>query len=178
MAEGDLDAVMSVYDADAVSLNQSREVTKGREELQRELAPLVARKGRFEFTIKQIVEADDIALMHTHWTVSGPQPMQVHAIEIARRLPDGTWRWLIGDPFTVAEKSALETRARSAAETRRTPARRRPAGRSTMADSDDRRLREQCEQIMRRHAAEEAADAVQRATPSCFFVDIATGHCV
>jgi hypothetical protein len=21
--------------------------------------------------------------------------------EVARRQPDGTWRWLIGDPFTV-----------------------------------------------------------------------------
>lgn len=104
MAEGDLEAVMSVYDPDAVFLNQSREVTKGREELQRELAPLVARKPRFDFTIKQIVEADDIALMHTHWTVSGPQPMQVHAIEVARRQPDGTWRWLIGDPFTVGRE--------------------------------------------------------------------------
>jgi hypothetical protein len=28
--------------------------------------------------------------------------MSVHAIEVARRQPDGTWYWLIGDPFTVS----------------------------------------------------------------------------
>jgi len=28
--------------------------------------------------------------------------MSVYAIEVARRQQDGTWRWLIGDPFTVS----------------------------------------------------------------------------
>jgi ketosteroid isomerase-like protein len=104
MGEGDLESVLSVYDPDAVFLNQSRDVTKNREDLRRELAPLVARKARFDFTIKQVVQADDIALMHTAWSVSGPQPMKVHAIEVARRQQDGTWRWLIGDPFTVGRE--------------------------------------------------------------------------
>jgi hypothetical protein len=34
--------------------------------------------------------------------VSGPQQMSVYAIEVARRQQDGTWRWLIGDSFTVS----------------------------------------------------------------------------
>jgi ketosteroid isomerase-like protein len=93
MAEGDLDAVLSVYDPEAVFLNQSRDVTKGR-----------AMRARFDFTIKQVIEAGDIALMHTEWTVSGPQPMQVYAIEVARRQPDGAWCWLIGDPYTVGRE--------------------------------------------------------------------------
>jgi uncharacterized protein (TIGR02246 family) len=105
MAEGDVDAVLSVYDPDAVFLNEAREVTKGRDGLRQELAPLAARKPRFDFTIKQIVQADDIALMHTEWTVSGPQPMTVYAIEVARRQRDGSWGWLIGDPYTVGRKT-------------------------------------------------------------------------
>jgi len=51
--------------------------------------------------VKQIVQTDGIALMHTRWIVSGPRPMTQHAIEVACRQADGTWRWLIGDPFTV-----------------------------------------------------------------------------
>ena len=62
-------------------------------------------RARFDFTIKQVIEAGDIALMHTEWTVLGPQPMQVYAIEVARRQPDGTWCWLIGDPFTVGREA-------------------------------------------------------------------------
>jgi ketosteroid isomerase-like protein len=105
MAEGDVESVLSVYDPEAVFLNRSGEVTKSREDLRRELAPLAAAKTRFDFTIKQVVPAGDLALMHTEWQVSGPEPMTVHAIEVARRQPDGTWRWLIGDPFTVGRET-------------------------------------------------------------------------
>jgi ketosteroid isomerase-like protein len=104
MAEGDLDSVLSVYDPEAVFLNQSREVTKGLNALRQQLAPLAATKARFDFTIKQVIQAGDIALMHTHWTISGPEPMKVYAIEVARRQQDGSWRWLIGDPFTVGRE--------------------------------------------------------------------------
>ena len=104
MAEGDVDAALSLYDPEAVVVNQQSEVTKGSRGLRQELAPLAAMKARFDFTIKQIIETGDIALMHTEWTVSGPQPMLVYAIEVARRQADGTWRWLIGDPYTVGRE--------------------------------------------------------------------------
>ncbi|MGE8166217.1 YybH family protein [Paraburkholderia sp. NPDC080076] len=104
MAEGDLESALSVYDPDAVFLNQSRDVSKGREGLRQELAPLAAMKVRFDFKVKQVIETGDIALMHTEWTVSGPEPMKVYAIEVARRQQDGSWRWLIGDPFTVGRE--------------------------------------------------------------------------
>ena len=104
MAEGDLESALSVYDHDAVFLNQSRDVSKGREGLRQELAPLAAMKVRFDFKVKQVIETGDIALMHTEWTVSGPEPMKVYAIEVARRQQDGSWRWLIGDPFTVSRE--------------------------------------------------------------------------
>jgi hypothetical protein len=51
-----------------------------------------------------VIKAGDIALMHTEWTVSRLPPMRVYAIEVARRQPDGTWRWLIGAPFTVGRE--------------------------------------------------------------------------
>ena len=105
MAEGDLDGVLSVYDAEAVFLKESRETTQGRVELRQALASLAEAKTRFEFDVKQIVETDGIALMHTRWRASGPRPMTQHAIEVARRQTDGTWRWLIGDPFTVQREA-------------------------------------------------------------------------
>jgi ketosteroid isomerase-like protein len=68
------------------------------------VSPLVAAKTVFEFDIRQVVQTGNIALMHTKWKVSMPQPMTVYAIEVARRQPDGSWRWLIGDPHTVARE--------------------------------------------------------------------------
>lgn len=103
MAAGDVESVVSLYDHDVVFLNQAGEVIKGRERLKWELTPLASMSPRFDFTIKQIIQTDDIALMHTKWTMSGPQPIKTYAIEVARRQPGGTWCWLIGDPFTVGK---------------------------------------------------------------------------
>jgi ketosteroid isomerase-like protein len=102
MAAGDLDALVNLYDSEAVFLNQSGETKQGAAELREVLAPLAATQAKFEYHIRQIIQAGDIALMHTDWkTQSGVQ----YALEIARRQPDGTWRWLIGDPFTVGKRS-------------------------------------------------------------------------
>ena len=110
MAEGDLESLLSIYDPEAVFLNQSGEAKKGRQGLKQELAPMAAAKAIFNFKVKQVIQSGDIALMHTHWTVSSPEPMSVYAIEVARRQPDGTWCWLIGDPFTVGRQIASTSR--------------------------------------------------------------------
>jgi uncharacterized protein (TIGR02246 family) len=107
MAQGDIDSVLSVYDPEAVFLNQSGEVKRGEEGLRQELTPFAALKADFDFNIRQIIESGDIALMHTEWKVSlpGQMPLYAYAIEVARRQPDGTWRWLIGDPFTIGKQA-------------------------------------------------------------------------
>ena len=109
MAQGDIEGLLSLYDPEAVMLDKSGEVRKGEEGLRQNLAPLADVKARFDFTIKRVIQTGDIALMHTRWNVSGPETMTVYAIEVARRQPDGTWRWLIGDPFTVGKTIAAET---------------------------------------------------------------------
>jgi ketosteroid isomerase-like protein len=114
MAEGDIDGLLDLYDPEAVILDKSGEVKKGEEGLRQNLAPFAEAKARFDFTIKQIIQTGDIALMHTRWNVSGPQPLTAHAIEVARRQPDGTWRWLIGDPFTIGKTIAAESAAEPA----------------------------------------------------------------
>jgi uncharacterized protein (TIGR02246 family) len=109
MREGDIDAVLTVYDPEAVFLNQAGEIRKGGEALRQELGPFAATKASFEFNIKQVIQSGDIALMHTEWKVSSPYQLSVYAIEVARRQADGRWRWLIGDPFTVGRHTNLLT---------------------------------------------------------------------
>jgi ketosteroid isomerase-like protein len=101
MAKGDIDLILSLYDKDVVFLNQSSEPKRGKEALRKELAPFASAKASFDFNIKQLIQAGDIALTHTEWNVSSPHQMSLYAIEVARRQSDGSWRWLIGDPFTV-----------------------------------------------------------------------------
>ena len=110
MAAGDIDSLLSLYDREAVFLNQSREVKSG-QGLRQELAPMASVKTNFSFKINQVIRSGDIALMHTHWTRATPEPISVDAVEVARRQPDGTWRWLIGDPFTIGRITAGATKA-------------------------------------------------------------------
>ena len=105
MAEGDLESLLEIYDPDAVFLNPAGELRKGRNEIKEELRPFTAARATFEFDIKQVIRSGEIALMHTQWKVSWPQPRSEYAIEVARRQPDGTWNWLIGDPFTVGRNT-------------------------------------------------------------------------
>ena len=114
MAQGDIDGLLSLYDSEAVMLDKSGEVKKGAEGLRQNLAPFAAVKARFDFTIKRVIQTGDIALMHTRWNVSGPQTIAVYAIEVARRQPDGTWCWLIGDPFTIGKTIAAESASETA----------------------------------------------------------------
>jgi len=107
MARGDIEAILGLYDAEIAFVNEAGVVKSGLRELRAELAPLAAATPRFDFEVKQVARSGDIALMHTWWMVSsnGREPRSVHAIEVARRQPDGAWRWIIGDPFTVARLS-------------------------------------------------------------------------
>jgi len=50
MADGDLESVMSAYDPQAVFVNQAGEITKGKDALRQELAPL-PRGGQASTTI-------------------------------------------------------------------------------------------------------------------------------
>jgi uncharacterized protein (TIGR02246 family) len=102
--EGDLDSVLDLYDPDVVFVSRSGEPKSGKEALRAELSPFTAAKANFEFDVKEVVQAGDIALMHTVWTMSPLEQTSLYAIEVARRQPDGTWRWLIGDPYTVGRK--------------------------------------------------------------------------
>jgi ketosteroid isomerase-like protein len=106
MSDGNLDAVLSVYEDGAVFRNREGALRRGLGELRQELAPFANARARFDFTSKGVIAAGDIALMHTEWRVS-PQNLHVHAIEVAHRQTDGTC--LIGDPFTVGDSHVSET---------------------------------------------------------------------
>jgi uncharacterized protein (TIGR02246 family) len=103
-----LESLLDLYDPEAVFLNASGEVLKGTDGLRKALAPLATSHASFSYKIRQIVQTDNIALMHTDWQVTLLNQNSTHAIEVARRQADGSWRWLIGDPFTVGKRVQAE----------------------------------------------------------------------
>jgi ketosteroid isomerase-like protein len=101
LRDGDIDSVLTLYDPQAVFCNRTGELRAGEQALRRELAPFTAARAEFDFRIRREIRAGDIALVHNEWSVRPPQASSGYAIEVFRRQADGTWRLLIGDPFTV-----------------------------------------------------------------------------
>jgi ketosteroid isomerase-like protein len=105
MREGDVAAVLTLYDPGIVFCNRSGELKAGHEAIRPELEPMAAAKTEFSFAIRRKIVSGDIALVHNEWTMAGPPEQRGYAVEVFRRQADGGWRFLIGDPFTVGGRS-------------------------------------------------------------------------
>ena len=91
---GDLDAVMALYEPDAVMHNQSGELRPGRDSIRQEMTPFAAMKPDFSINVDKVITSGDIALLHNTWSMSNPD-MSGRALEVAHRQPDGTWLYII-----------------------------------------------------------------------------------
>jgi ketosteroid isomerase-like protein len=100
---GDIDAVMALYEAGAASPDEAGTVRKGVDEIRTAFVPFAAMKPDLKCDPRKVVEAGDIALIHNYWTMAGASG---HAVEVARRQADGSWLYVIDDPFAEREATA------------------------------------------------------------------------
>ncbi len=101
MRAGDLDAVLALYEPGAAMPNQQGEVRTGTDTIRQDMAPFAAAKPDMTIETDKAIIAGDIALSHSRWSMTKPAPMSGRAVEVARRQPDGTWLYVIDDPFTL-----------------------------------------------------------------------------
>lgn len=106
IARGDLDGVVALYESGASFVRPDGTVLSGVAAIRIELAPLAAAKIRFDMDVRRIVRAgDDLAVLYNAWTVhatgpdGAPATQSGHALEMVRRQPDGTWRFVVDDPM-------------------------------------------------------------------------------
>ena len=103
ITSGDIDAVIALYEKDAASPDQAGTVHKGVDEIRTAFIPFAQMKPDIKCDPRKVVEAGDIALIHNYWTMSGASG---HAVEVARRQGDGSWLYVIDDPFAEREATA------------------------------------------------------------------------
>jgi len=97
---GDLDALIALYEPDAAMPEQSGSVAVGTDALRASIGGFVAMKPQIDLQVEKVVQAGDIALVYSRWTMeTGGQKMTGKGREVARRQQDGTWLFLIDDPF-------------------------------------------------------------------------------
>jgi ketosteroid isomerase-like protein len=99
--DGDVDALIGLYEPDARMVRDDGSVAVGLDEIRAVWADLVALGGRVRMVTRYAVESGDIALLSNEWTLEleGNPVASGATAEIARRQDDGTWRYVIDNPF-------------------------------------------------------------------------------
>ena len=104
---GDLDALLALYEEGGVVTPQPGVVATGHAAIRAALGGFLSLRGVITMTTKTIIPAGDLALLHAAWTVDGvgpdgaPVALAARSSEVIRRQADGTWRYIIDNPFSV-----------------------------------------------------------------------------
>lgn len=100
---GDVDGLLALYEPDARLVRDDGTVAAGLDEIRAVWADLIALGGRVRLVTRYAVESADIALLSNEWTLEldGNPVASGTTAEIARRQGDGSWRYVIDNPFAV-----------------------------------------------------------------------------
>ena len=102
---GDLEGVMALYEPGARLIPQPGASPVSGPAIRQTLQGFLALRPSISIRTTGVVTTQDVALLRSQWTLSGKGAdgrlveMSHRAIEVVRRQPDGTWRFLIDDPF-------------------------------------------------------------------------------
>ena len=105
---GDLDGLVALYEPDAVLLPGSGQPVTGRSAIREALRGFLALEARFELRVQRALQADDLALLYSRWTLSatGPDGSDLkrggQTSDVVRRQSDGTWLFVIDNPYGCA----------------------------------------------------------------------------
>jgi uncharacterized protein (TIGR02246 family) len=103
---GDVEALIALYEPNAVLVVDGKEVI-GRESIRKAFESFLARRGRMTLETRAVVESPaGLAVLHGGWVIEPPTGMQSEigtrglSTEVVRRQPDGTWLFVIDNPYT------------------------------------------------------------------------------
>lgn len=105
---GDLEALLDLYEDEAVLVPQPGvPPVAGHKAIRSALESFLSQKGdlKIEIATTQVICSGGLALLRSRWKLSGPgrdgKPVAVthNSAEVARSQADGSWRYVIDNPF-------------------------------------------------------------------------------
>jgi ketosteroid isomerase-like protein len=96
--DGDLDGIVELYEPDAVLAFPTGRISVGSDEIREVYRELLAAAPKLSAGVQRpALRNGDLALTSTELEAGAGVPA-----EVARRRPDGTWRWLLDRPNLLA----------------------------------------------------------------------------
>ena len=100
-----LDSLMTLYEPLACFASQPGKLAKTPEGIRESLRSFIHMNGKLDLSVKRVLKANDLALVITEWSFSGTSPdgkpvdMTAKSADVLRQQPDGTWRFVIDNPW-------------------------------------------------------------------------------
>jgi ketosteroid isomerase-like protein len=102
---GDLDSLMTLYEAGACFASQPGQLANSPESVRQSLRSFIDLKGKLDLKVKRVLQASDLALVTSEWSFGGTGPdgnpvnMAGKSADVLRHQADGTWRFVIDNPW-------------------------------------------------------------------------------
>lgn len=98
---GDLNTVLSMYDVSGVMVAEPGKPVAGKEKFEAAVKGILSIKGKMEINTVYCLEAGDVAVGRSEWSIKDGDETKVAAkgIELLRRQSDGTWKVVIDHAF-------------------------------------------------------------------------------
>src|SRR5262245_20749799 len=103
---GDIEQVMALYEPGCVLVPEPGQTVTGTAAIHEALLGFLALKAPIKYAAKRDLVSGDIALVNGHWDINGTGPdgspvaLSGDTSEVIRRQADGTWRYVVDDPFS------------------------------------------------------------------------------
>jgi ketosteroid isomerase-like protein len=103
--KGNTNFLMTLYEKDVCFASKPGQVVKDLESIRRTLQDFIGKGAKLEARVKRVLQADNLALLITEWSLNGTEPdgrifnLTGRGTVVLRRQSDDTWLMVIKNPW-------------------------------------------------------------------------------